>query len=110
VESELHCDRVGGLEADAANVARQPIGILRHDLHGVDAVGLVDPHRPRRANAVAMQKHHDLTHHLLLGPGSHNAACADMANAVNFAQTIRLRLDDVEHLLAESTQQLLGVD
>ena len=33
-----------------------------------------------------------------------------MANAVNFAQTIRLRLDDVEHLVPEGAQQLLGVD
>ena len=49
-------DRVGGLEADAADVLRQTVGIFRHDLHGIVAVGLVDAHRPRRADAVGMQE------------------------------------------------------
>ena len=51
--AELHGDVVGGLEANAADVPRQAIGILRHDLHGVGTVGLVDAHRPRRADAMA---------------------------------------------------------
>src|SRR5262249_52812844 len=76
----------------------------------VGPISLVDPHRARRPNAVAMQKHHDLTDHLLLGPSSHDAACAHGANAINLAQAIRLRLDDVENLLAEGAQELLGVD
>ena len=49
-DAELHGNGVGGLETDATDVARQPIGVLGHDLHGVGAVGLVDPHRPRRAD------------------------------------------------------------
>src|SRR5262249_49350172 len=69
-----------------------------------------DPHRARRPNAVAMQKHHDLTAYLLLGPGSHDATRAHGANAINLAQAIWLPLDDVEHLLAEGAQKLLGVD
>ena len=62
LDAELHGDRVGGLEADAADVARQPIGVLGHDLDGVGAIGLEDPHRPRRADAMAVQEHHDLAH------------------------------------------------
>ena len=73
LDAELHGDRVGGLEADAADVARQPIRVLGHDLDGVGAVGLEDAHRPRRADAVAVQEDHDLAHDLLLGPGRDDA-------------------------------------
>src|ERR1700730_15788764 len=69
LDTELHRDGVGGLETDAADVAGQPIGILRHDLDGVDTVGRVYAHRARRADAVTVQEDHDLPHYLLLGPG-----------------------------------------
>jgi hypothetical protein len=64
-----HRDLVRRLEADAADVAGEPVGVLAHHLHGVVAVGLENPHRARRAHPVAVQEHHDLPHHLLLGPG-----------------------------------------
>ena len=73
LDAEFHGNRVGGLEADAADIARQAIGVLRHHLHGVGAVGLVDTHRPRRADAMLVQEHHDLAHDLLLGPGVRDA-------------------------------------
>ena len=77
LDAELHRDGVGGLEPDAADVARQPIGVLGHDLDGVGAVGLEDAHRPRRADTVAVQEHHDFPHRLLLGPGGQNAGGAN---------------------------------
>jgi len=49
LDAELHRDGVGGLETDAADVARQAIRIFGHDLDGVWAVGLVDVHCPCRA-------------------------------------------------------------
>ena len=110
LDAELHGDRVGGLEADAADVARQPVGVLGHDLDGVGAIGLEDPHRPRRADAMAVQEHHDLAHDLLLGPGVGDALGAHRADARHLAQPVGRRLDDVEHLLAEGPHQLLGVD
>src|SRR6476619_211558 len=54
LDAEFHGDRVGGLKADAADVARQPVGVLRHDLHRVGTIRLVDTHRPRRADTVLM--------------------------------------------------------
>ena len=42
--------------ASAVYISRQPIGVLRHDLDGLDPIGLVDPHRPRRTDAVAPKK------------------------------------------------------
>ena len=108
LDAELHGDRVGGLEADAADVARQPIGVLRHDLHGVGAVGLEDAHRPRRADAMAVQEDHDLADDLLLGPGVGDALGAHRADAGHLAQALGLGLDDVEHLLAEGSTSFLA--
>ena len=110
LDAELHRDRVGGLEADAADIARQPVRVLGHDLDGVGAIGLEDPHRPRRADTVAVQEDHDLPHRLLLGPGGENAGGANRPDAVDLAQPVRRRLDDVEHLLAEGAHELLGVN
>jgi hypothetical protein len=59
---------------------------------------------------MAVQKHHDLSDDLLLGPGGCYAICPHRSDAVHFPQAVGLRLDDVENLLAESSQQLLGVD
>ena len=69
LDAELHGDRVGGLKSDAADIARQAIRVLGHDLDGVGTIGLEDPHRPRRTDTVAVQEHHDFPHRLLLGPG-----------------------------------------
>ena len=68
LDAELGRDLVGGAEADAADVAGQPVGVLRDQLNRVGAVGLVDAHRARGADAVAVQEQHDLADHLLLGP------------------------------------------
>src|SRR6516165_11085777 len=76
-DAELHCDRVGGLESDAADIASEPVWVLRHHLHGVSAIGLEDPHRTSRADAVAVKKDHDFPHRLLLGPGGENACRTD---------------------------------
>ena len=110
LDAELHGDRVGGLEADAADVAREPVGVLGHDLDGIGAVGLEDADRACGADAMAVQEDHDLAHDLLLGPGAGDALGAHRADAGHLAQPIGLGLDDVEHLLAERLDHLLGVD
>jgi hypothetical protein len=46
----------------------QTIGILADELNGIGAVGLVEPHRTRRADPVAVQEQHDLADDLLVGP------------------------------------------
>jgi hypothetical protein len=100
----------GSLEADTANIARQAVGVLRHDLNGVGAVGLENPHRPRRADTVAVQENHDFPHRLLFGPSRENAGGANRPNTVDLTQPVRGGLDYVEHLLAEGPYQLLGVN
>jgi hypothetical protein len=110
LDAKLHGDGVGGLEANASNVARQAVRVFRHDLHGVGTVNLINAHRPRRANAVAVQEDHDLAHDLLFGPGIGDALGAYRANSSHLAKALGLRLDRVEHLLAESPHKFFRVD
>ena len=58
---------------------------------------------------MAVQEHHDFPHRLLLGPGSGDAAGSYRTDTFDLAQAIRRRLNNVEHLLAEGAQELLGV-
>ena len=110
LDAELHGNGVGGLEADAADVARQPVWVLRHHLHCVGTIGLVNSHRPRCADAMLMQEHHDLAHDLLLGPGVRDAPGPHWTNARHLTQALGLRFDRLEHFLPENPNQLLGVD
>ena len=82
LDTELHGNRVSGLEPDAANVACEAIWVLGHDLNGIQAVGLVDPHRARRADAMAVQEDHDLADDLLFRPGVGDAFGTYSANGV----------------------------
>src|SRR5438309_4985145 len=56
LDAELRRDLVGGAEADAADVPGQPVRVLRDELDCLGAVGLVDAHRARGADAVAVQE------------------------------------------------------
>ena len=89
---------------------RFSIWVLRHDLHGVGAVGLVDAHRRGRADAVTVKEDHDLANDLLLGPGSGNTASSSRTNAGHFPQALWFHFNRIEHLLAKSAHELFGVD
>ena len=51
-DAELCRQLMGGAEADAANLTGQQIAILPDQWNGVSAIGLVDAHRPHRADAM----------------------------------------------------------
>jgi hypothetical protein len=110
LDAELLGHEIGGAEADAADVTRQPVGVVGDHLHRIAAIGLVDPHRPRGADPVGMQEQHDLADRLLLGPAGDDARRPLGSDAGDLAQAIRLGLDQLEDGLAEGTDQLLGVD
>ena len=109
-DSQLHRDRVGDPEPDTANVAGEAVRVLRDDLDRVAPAGLEDPHRPRRAHAMAVQEDHALANRFLLGPRVGDAPGANLADAGDLAKPFGLGLDDVEHLVAERLHQLAGVD
>ena len=110
LDAQLHRDHISGPEADPANVPGKAIWIFRHDLDSVGAVGPEYPHRTRRADAVAVQEHHDLADGLLLRPGVGDALRTYPADAAHLAQPFRLRLDDVEDLVSKRPDQLAGID
>ena len=109
LDAELDRDRISCLKADPADVLGQPIGVLGHHLNGVATIGLVDPHRPCRADAMAMQEDHNLADNILLSPGVGDPAGSDRADALDLAQPIPLDLDDVEDPLAEHLDHLFGI-
>ena len=110
LDAQLHGDGVSRLEANAADIARQPIRVLRHHLHGIGAIGFEDAHRPRCAHAMAVKEDHDFAHDLLFGPGSRDTAGSHWTNALDLTQALRLGLDNIEYFVAENAHQLLGVD
>jgi hypothetical protein len=109
LDPELHRYGVGGLETDAPNIARQAIGVLGHDLDGVSSIGLENPHRPRRADTMAVQEDHDFPNRLLFCPSSENAGSANRPDAVDLSQPIGRSLNNVEHLFAEGANEFLRV-
>ena len=94
---ELGRDPVGDDEADAADVAGEPIRVVAHDRDGVDAVGLVDAHCARDVPTPwAVQEDHDVAHRALRAPAVADARRALRPDALDVAQAVRRRLDDVE--------------
>ena len=79
-------------------------------VHGVRTVGLEDANRPGGADPVAVKEDHDLPDDFLLSPGVRDPLGPNRANARHLAKPIGLGLDDVEDLLTEGFDQLLGVD
>jgi hypothetical protein len=65
---------------------------------------------PRRADTMAVQEDHDFPYRLLLGPGGKDAGSANRPDAIDLAQSVRGRLDDVEYLLAEGAHEFLRVN
>ena len=106
--AELHGDGVGGAKPDAADVAREPVRILGHDLDGVMAIGFEDADRPRRADAVGVQEEHDVADGLLLGPAGGDLSSAELADARDIPQLLGACLDDFECRHAEYGDDPLG--
>ena len=110
LDAESFRDQIGGTEADASDVAGQPVGVLAQDLHGIGAVGLEDTHRAGRADAVLVQEHHDLADPLLVRPGRGDPVGPLRTDPLDLAQTRRTGLDDVEDVRAEQADHPRGID
>jgi hypothetical protein len=95
---------------NSTDVKSQAIGVLRDELDRVGAVSLVDAHRARGADAIAVQEQHDLADYLLLGPAGNDALRPLPADPGHLPQAARLLFDDIENGIAERTYQLPGVD
>ena len=107
-DAELGGDLVGGLEADAVDLARQAVGVvLDHGDRGV-AVALVDAHRQGGGDAVVGEEDHHLLDRALLAPGLADDPGALRADARHLGQPLRRVVDHRERLLAEALDDPLG--
>jgi len=68
IHPQLHGQLVGGLEADAADVVGQPVGVLLDLGDGLLAVGAIDADRAGRAEPVIGEEEHDAADLALLLP------------------------------------------
>ena len=107
--AHLGGDLVGGLEADAPDVACEEVRVAPDALDGLLAVGLVDPEGAAGGDAVAEQEGHDLADHPLFLPGFLDRVPPLRADTFDFLKAGGAVLDDVEDALAELGHQLLRV-
>ena len=101
-------DGVGGLEADAGDITRQAIGIRHDDRDCFLAIGLEDPHCPRRTDSMTVKPDDDLADGALIAPTTDDFCLAPRTNAGDLAQPRGLALDNVEHVLAKRCHQLFA--
>jgi hypothetical protein len=108
VDAEALGQLVGRLEAEAPHVGGQAVRVGPHQLQRALAVGLVDAHRPRRADAVRLEEDHDAAHRLLLLPALADALDAPGADALDLLEVRRALVDDFQGALAEHVHDLAG--
>ena len=107
-DADAHGDRVGGLEADAPHVGREPVRLAADHADGLVAVLLVDLDGQRRGDPHALQEHHHLLDGLLLGPGGGDHRGALGAQAVHLDQPPGRVVDDVHDVGAEVGDHAFG--
>src|SRR5262249_1754424 len=109
VDAQALGELVGGVEAEAPDLARQPVRVLADALDRLLAVSLVDADRAGRADAVRLQEHHDGAHRLLLAPALADALDAARADPLDLLQERRALVDDCQGALAEDRDDLARV-
>ena len=109
-EAEFFAHRIGRFESDARHIAGEKIRVGPHPRDGIVAVKFEHAQRPARADAVAVEKDHDIPHHALLGPRRFDLLAPSVTDAVDFLQARGSCFDDVENFLAEFRDHFFGVN
>jgi len=94
-------DRVRRLEADPPDLAGEAVGLLADHAAAVVPEALVEPHRERGGDAVALQGGHHRANMALLLPRRRDARGADLPDPLHLGEALRAGIDDVERPLAE---------
>ncbi len=95
-------DAVGGFEANSINITFELIGIFLDSLKGCISIGFVDFDGQICADAMSVQKHHDLLDLFLLLPGDGDSLHAVTTNPRHLQQVSWGRLDHSECIFLES--------
>src|SRR5829696_1167146 len=93
---ELRGDGVGGPKPDTAYLSGKPVRVLRHDLHGLMAVGFENANGSCGSDAMGVQEDHDLPNGLLFRPARRNPGGAQGTYARDLLETVGSGLDNVE--------------
>jgi len=88
-------------KADAVHVEGDPVGVFLHDLQGSRAVVLEQPDRVRAADAVGLQKEHQVADFAVLAPGLLDARQLLGADPFDFEEFVRVVVQDVHGVIAE---------
>jgi hypothetical protein len=108
LDLQLLGQEVRRLKADAADVAGEEIGIGQHALDRVLAIGVEDPARARRADALALEEEQDVPALALAVPDLGDASRGLGADARHLGQPLGRDLDHLAKVLAEMLDQPLG--
>lgn len=103
-------DLVGGEEADAPDVGREPVRLVLHDGDGGVAVLLVDAHGDGRGHLDGLEEEHDLLDGLLFLPGVGDLLRPLGSEARDLDQPLGLLLDDLEGVQPEVPGDPVGED
>src|SRR5258705_13063109 len=90
------CQLVCSLEPDTADVACKTIWIFLHERDCVGTVCLENADRPRRTDAMTLQKDHDLADRLLVRPTGRDPLQPDLTDTVDLSQALWSLLDYIE--------------
>ena len=94
-------DAVGRREADAPDVAAEPVGVRLDDSDGIRAIAAVDLRRLRHGDAVCLREDHQLACSALSGPRLADRLDAPLADAAHLAQAAGVVVEDVYRVRAE---------
>ena len=99
---------VSGFEAHAVNISGELVRVLLHSGERGVPVGFIDLDRQVGADAMTVQKEHDIFDLTLLLPGLGDLAGALGADIGHFAQALGLLFDDVEGFSTEVIDDTSG--
>ena len=109
-EAEVDGDAVGGLEADAVDLAGDAVGLLLKNLAGLGAVFLDEFNALAGSDAVGLKEDVELAESALLVPGFFNGGGADLADAGHVAQAGGFLGKHTKSVGAEGVHDLVGVN
>ena len=109
-DTEAHGDAVGGFKTDAPDIRAETIGVGADEGNGIGAVLPVDAGGLGGANAMALEKDHDIAGAALLVPGFLDAFAEDGADAFDFFDALGFFFDDAQGVGPEVFDEAFGHD
>ena len=95
IQADAQGDLVGREKADSIKIPGQPVRIVGDNGDGRITIGLVDPHGKKGADAVGLQKHHDIANGAVFDPGRLDAFQFFLGNTRNLGKPLDIAFKDL---------------